>query len=112
MYVGWVSEVRGSLTFCTLLISLRYPPPANATPRPARTKTGRPRHAEFWRPDPSSKPYAFCGARVDEPAGRAPLPRLVLLWVRGIEPLYYTTSGQVTFELREGCDLLMNRDSG
>src|SRR3712207_2883780 len=33
--------------------------------------------------------------------------RVLFWWVRAMEPLYYTTVAQVTFVLREGCDLLM-----
>jgi tyrosyl-tRNA synthetase len=48
------------------------------------------------------------GRRTGRRTSLARAPRLVLFWwVRAIEPVYYTTVTQVTFVLRESCDLLM-----
>src|SRR5215203_3273396 len=58
-------------------------------------------------------PLRRSGRRTGRRMSLARAPRLVLFWwVRAIEPVYYTTGTQVTFVLREGCDLLMKADPG
>src|SRR5918994_102587 len=90
-------------------MSPRYPPAANAAPETSthRRKTPMPRRildARLLREGTLRR----SGRRTVRRTSLARAPRLVLFWlVRAMEPVYYTTVTQVTFVLREGCDLLM-----
>src|SRR5918995_4699859 len=78
-----------------------------------KKKMPTPRRSLDAGPFREAAPRLRCsGRRTGRRALLVPLLRLVLLRVRAIEPLYYTTSDKVTFVLREGCDLLMNEHSG
>src|SRR5918993_979792 len=88
----------------------RYPPAANVVPATSTQSKSTPRVRSIFETGPPRDDALFLRCSGRRTGRLAPLLLLVLLWVRAIEPLYYTTSGEVIFVLREGCDLLMEVD--
>src|ERR687889_96371 len=87
----------------------RYAPAAKADPQTSThsKKTPVPRRileVRLLREGPLRRSGKRAGRRTS-PARSS--RRVLFWWVRAMEPLYYTTVAQVTFVLREGCDLLM-----
>src|SRR5919112_5656310 len=109
MWGGWSSTSRGSSSFRTPSMTPRYAPAAKADPQTSThsKKTPVPRRileVRLLREGPLRRSGKRAGRRTS-PARSS--RRVLFWWVRAMEPLYYTTVAQVTFVLREGCDLLM-----